>query len=431
MNLALITHKVVRGEGQARVNYEIAQRAARAGWHVTLIAGKVAPELQNCLQVTWTPIPWTARCSELFGVWNFARRSAAWLRKQGGAFDVVQVNGFVTWARSDVNAVHFVHSTWRKSPFHPSRSRPGLHGAYQWLFSALNARWEAKAFKQAARIVAVSERVRQELLSTGVPDAVIRVIRNGVDLDEFHPGVENRNALGLPPDVPLGLFAGDLRLMRKNLDTVLRAMTRLPHLHLAVAGRVEGSPYPEIAAGLDVQDRVHFLGFRSDMPALMRACDFLAFPSRYEACSLVLLEALASGLPVLTARSAGGAEIVSEACGHVLADPEDADGLAAIAQVWIEQPGRRLQMGRAARQIAQEHSWGAMADAYLSLYAELAQNATQACSGITPPVVSDFVSESETSGQTAYSHAAAEQTARMPGDKPTCTLPGHSKVAGS
>ena len=386
MNLALVTHKVIKGEGQARVNYEIVKRAANAGWHVTLIAGEVAPELQISPHITWVKIPWSNRFSALVGVWDFAWRSARWLRTQNGSFDVTHVNGFVTWASGDVNAVHFVHAVWLRSPWHPCRAHsqsgkgvlpgrnrlPGLYGAYQWLFSALNARWEQQAFAKSQQIVAVSNQVRQELIAEGVAPAKIRVIHNGVDLDEFHPGAEDRRALGLPPDVPLGLFAGDLRLLRKNLDTALRALPRLPHLHLAVAGRVEGSPYPAIAAGLGVQDRVHFLGFRSDMPALMRACDFLAFPSRYEACSLALLEALASGLPALTAASAGGAEIVSAACGHVLDDPEDVEGFAAVAQAWIAQPEQLRQMGLAARQVASEHSWNRMADAYLSLYTEIA-----------------------------------------------------------
>ncbi len=385
MNLALITHKVVKGEGQARVNYEIARRAMQAGWRVTIVAGQVAPELQACPELTWVNIPWSDRFTELAGVWDFARKSGSWLRTEGARFDITHVNGFVAQGRSDVNAVHFVHAAWKQSPWHPCRAHmqegadktgglrrlTDVHGAYQGLFSALNARWEQQAFRQARQIVAVSNRVRQELLDSGVAPAKIQVIGNGVDLEEFHPGSADRRALGLPADVPLGLFVGNLRLMRKNLDTALRAMTRLPRLHLAVAGTVEGSPYPSLAAHLNVSERVHFLGFRADMPDIMRACDFLAFPSRYEPFGLALLEALASGLPVLTAKSVGGAEIVTPACGRVLADAEDWEGLAAVAKIWMEQPEQMPKMRLAASAVAQEHSWLAMADAYLRLYAHL------------------------------------------------------------
>ena len=373
MRLAIITRRVLRGEGQARVNYEIAYRAACQGWQVTLVTSELAPELQTHPNISWKQVRWSNKYSALVGVWNFARDSGRWLRAHRGAYDVVQADGFAAQAPSDVNVVHFVHDAWLRSPVHAYRLRPGLYGAYQWLFTVLNARWEKQAFRQAGTIVAVSERVRQELHQVGVPGKQVQVIVNGVDLEEFRPGAANRAALGLPPHAPLGLFAGDLRLMRKNLDTVLKAMVDVPALHLAVCGAVQGSPYPALAAKLGVSARVHFLGFRRDMPDLMRAADMFVFPSRYEACSLVMLEALASGLPVLTAVTAGGAEVLTPSCGHVLPNPDDAKALAQTLQAWVDDPQRRQQMGQAARQVAEQHSWAGMVDAYLRLYAEVAK----------------------------------------------------------
>ena len=82
---------------------------------------------------------------------------------------------------------------------------------------------------------------------------------------------------------------------------------------------------------LGLADRVHFLGYRRDIAALMQAADVFVFPSRYEACTLVLLEALAAGLPVITAVTAGGSEIVTPDCGVVLSDSEDMAGLVAAS----------------------------------------------------------------------------------------------------
>ena len=373
MRLAIITRRVLRGEGQARVNYEIAYRAACRGWQVTLVTSELAPELQAHPNIAWQRVRWSNKYSALVGVWNFARHSGQWLRAHRNAYDVVQADGFATHAPSDVNVVHFVHAAWLRSPVHAHRLRPGLYGAYQWLFSVLNARWEKQAFRQTGTIVAVSERVRQELLQIGVPSEQVQVIVNGVDLEEFKPGAADRKALGLPEQAPLGLFAGDLRLMRKNLDTVLKAMPDVPTFHLAVCGAVQGSPYPALAAKLGVSNRVHFLGFRRDMPDLMRAADMFVFPSRYEACSLVVLEALASGLPVLTAVTAGGAEVLTPECGHVLPDPDDAKTLARTLRAWVDDPQRRQQMGQAARQVAEQHSWERMAAAYLQVYREIAE----------------------------------------------------------
>jgi glycosyltransferase involved in cell wall biosynthesis len=153
----------------------------------------------------------------------------------------------------------------------------------------------------------------------------------------------------------------------------LKAMVDVPTFHLAVCGTVLGSPYPALAAQLGVQDRVYFLGFRADMPDLMRAADMFVFPSRYEACSLAMLEALASGLPILTAITAGGAEMLTPSCGHVLTDPNDAKALAQTLRAWIGDPQRRRQMGQAARQVAEQHSWAHMVEAYLQLYTHIAE----------------------------------------------------------
>jgi glycosyltransferase involved in cell wall biosynthesis len=238
----------------------------------------------------------------------------------------------------------------------------------QFAYTFLNSAWEKKAFVSAGTVVAVSHQVRRELESIGVAPDRINVILNGVDIEEFRPGHEDRATLGLPENVLLGLFAGDIRTPRKNLETVLRALVDAPGVHLAIAGRIAESPYPKMAESLGIAERAHFLDFRTDIAALMRASDMFVFPSRYEACSLVLLEALASGLPTLTARSAGGSEIVDTRAGFVLDDPNDAETLASHLRMLRDDPDKRRSMATAARSIAERHSWAAMADAYLGLY---------------------------------------------------------------
>jgi len=226
------------------------------------------------------------------------------------------------------------------------------------------------AFDRGRRLVAVSNQVRRELLDMGFPPDRVVAIANGVDCQEFRPGPAERGRFGLPDSVLIGVFAGDLRSPRKNLDTVLRALAAVPGLHLAVAGRTEGTPYPAQAQALGFADRVHFLGFQTDMPALLRSVDVLIFPSRYEGFSLVFLEALATGLPVVTARSTGGAEIIAPDVGVVLDDCEDHAALAAALRQLVADDDRRAAMTVRARAVAEAHSWQVTAARYVDLLCE-------------------------------------------------------------
>ncbi len=371
MKLCVITRNLMKGDGQSRVNYEIALEAIRRGHHITLLATSIASELYESKQVNWIYIPVKQWPTQLLSSLSFSWQSAAWLLKHRLNLDVVLINGASTKAAADVNAVHFVHSSWLKSPVHPWRLHKDIRGAYQWLYTALNAYLEKKAFHKAKVIVAVSEKVKLELIELGVSKECIRVILNGVDLQEFSPGYNERSQFNLPKEVPFALFVGDIRTPRKNLDTVLRALIKVPELNLAVVGATEKSPYPLIAQELGIAERIYFLGYRHDVSEIMKAVDFFVFPSRYEACTLVLLEAMATGLPVVTAITAGGAEIVTPDCGVVLSDSEDAEALALELSKLASDRQLRTRMGLNGRAIAEQHSWGNMAQRYLSLFDEL------------------------------------------------------------
>ncbi|MCY7276888.1 MAG: glycosyltransferase, partial [Phormidesmis sp. CAN_BIN44] len=240
MKLCIVTHKVLKGDGQGRVNYEVAWEAIRRGHQLTLLASEVSPDLLQTNLVRWEPISVRGLPTELLKNLVFSSKSAAWLARHRAEFDLVKVNGAITSVASDINAVHFVHSSWLKSPVHPAHRSRNYYGAYQWLYTSLNAYWEKQSFDRARAIVAVSEQVKQELIAIGVPEQKIRVILNGVDLQEFHPGEGDRQRWGLPEQVTLALFIGDIRSNRKNLDTVLKALVHVPDLHLVIVGKLEG-----------------------------------------------------------------------------------------------------------------------------------------------------------------------------------------------
>ena len=377
MKFCIITPNIVKRDGQGRVNYEIALEAIRRGHHVTLLASRVAPELQDSSQINWIDIPVKQWPVQFLREIIFAWRSAAWLQKHRSELDIVQGNGAVTWARVDVNIAPFVHSAWLRSPVHTSRQRRDFYGLYQWFYTVLNAYWEKKAFRQAKAAVAVSQRVKQELLGIGVANNRIRVILCGVDLQEFSPGAADRRKLGLPEQRPLALFVGDIRTNRKNLDTVLQALAQVPDLHLVVvgtAGTTQISPYPPLAAQLGLSERVSFWENEYPVSEVMRAVDLLVFPSRYEPFGLVVIEAMASGLPIITATTTGASELVTPECGVVLPDSEDVNALAQAMSKLASDGELRNRMGQAARTIAQQHSWASMAQTYVDLLEELASH---------------------------------------------------------
>jgi glycosyltransferase involved in cell wall biosynthesis len=306
MKLAIVTHNIVKGDGQGRANYEIARHALQKGHEVTLIANRVDPLLTE-MGAVWRPIhPKFLSKIDLFLCFEFARRADHMLAAipELERADIIHAYGHTLTVPHHINTSQFVHNAWLNSPVHSSKLNHNVNGAYQWLFSALNARWEKVSYRRAKRVVAASHTVYQELQDIGVTRDRMSVVLNGVDLSEFHPAdpKPDRASLGLPGgDTPLAVFVGDIRSPRKNLESVLKALVSIPNLNLAVVGSVEGSPYPKMAKDLGIAEKVFFLDFRRDVAQILRACDFFVFPSRYEACALVILEAIASGLPVITA----------------------------------------------------------------------------------------------------------------------------------
>lgn len=366
LRLALLSHKVQQNDGQGRVNYEIVKAALASGHHVTVLATNSAEEIANHPNGKFVKMGNDSLPTELLRNIVFASQSARWIRAHRKEFDLIQANGFVTWEPCDIVAAHFVHTAWAKSRYYPFKSfKP--RDLYQRLYTFLNSRWEKQAFTRAGKVISVSRLLVPELVALGVKQENVEVILNGVDVEQFHPGESERESFGLPLDVPIAIFVGDIRTPRKNLGSVLRALVAVPSLHLAVAGGVQGSPYPALAESLGLGDRVHFLDRVSRIPELMRSVDFFAFPSHYEAHPLVLLEAMASGLPSVVSGTFGAEDFLGES-GVILKDPDDIDELASVMAGFVADPARMRRMAEAGRMQALKMSWTAMAASYLEVY---------------------------------------------------------------
>ncbi|MBP2299368.1 glycosyltransferase family 4 protein [Azospirillum picis] len=368
MRIAVVTQKIVHHDGQGRVNAVVVTELLRRGHEVVAVAAEVAADLRSHPRLRWVPVgdggvPTRLAKDQIFA-WR-AGRALAEERRRG--LDRVVANGFVSWARSDVNAVHFVHSAWLRSPAHPIRKGLSPLSFYRALYTLLNVAFERWSFRRSGRLVAVSRTVRDELLADGHDPDRVTVIDNGVDVGEFRPGLPDPSLFGLPPGVPVALFVGDARSDRKNLDGILRALAGVPGLSLAVVGDERGGPFPDLAQSLGVADRVRFLGHRRDVAALMRAADLFVFPTRYEPFGLVLLEAAASGLPVVTTRLSGAGRLLEEGAVILLDDPEDEAALVGALRRLAADPQERRRMGDAGRRIAERQDWSVTAGLYADL----------------------------------------------------------------
>ena len=222
-----------------------------------------------------------------------------------------------------------------------------------WSYSMLERR---QYFGPRRPIIVVnSEMVRGHFEQFyGVPPETIRVLRSAIDPARFaaEDRLKRRHAererWGVDPATPVGLFAA-MNYRLKGLEPLLRALPE--KANLTVIGRPNFAKYQKLAASLGLANRVRFLGHRADPRDAYFAADYLVHPTFYDPCSLVVLEALACGLPVITTRANGAAELLDDATGAVISDPHNAKELAAAIQR-VSDPAFRATASNAARAVA-------------------------------------------------------------------------------
>ncbi|MFZ5453609.1 MAG: glycosyltransferase family 4 protein [Thermodesulfobacteriota bacterium] len=200
----------------------------------------------------------------------------------------------------------------------------------------------------------VGEYVRQQC---GTDPAKIRVLYNGVDLAPFAPGRASpqiREELGLPPDQPVVGLVARLDHRAKGHLELIQALALLQDRHplhaVMVGGGRRQEEMRELAASLGLQERVHFLGNRRDVPVLLKAMDLFVLPSHNEGVSLAVLEAMAAGLPVIVSAVGGLPEIVRHEENGLLIPAKDVEALARSLARLLENPDLARRLGQKARE---------------------------------------------------------------------------------
>ena len=226
-----------------------------------------------------------------------------------------------------------------------------------------------------ALALAQTEAVRSDILRFYGGVTQVGVLPLGYDDAAFQPGrrarrrADARQQFGYAPDDRVLLFAAN-ELERKGFDTMLQAAARLSNVKILGAGRE--TPSPRMLDSSGVGGAFQWVGHVSDIGVLHAAADALVLPTRYEPWGLVIVEALGSGLPVVTSRLAGAAVTVKEGVtGRLLDDPDDVGMLAeAIRWALSDAPAAPSQIAASVR----DYTWAEIIARYEAALGEVASN---------------------------------------------------------
>jgi glycosyltransferase involved in cell wall biosynthesis len=207
------------------------------------------------------------------------------------------------------------------------------------------------------RILCVSETIRRVLLADGLPAPLLGVVHSGIDLSRFQDVPDRahdyRREFGVPRDGSLVLnvaHCADHKGQRYLVAAAPAVLARHPGARLVIAG--DGEVLGDLkaqAAELGVADHVLFPGFRTDVPALLRAADVFCFPSHFEGLGTSVLDALAMRRPVVSTTAGGIPEMIESGVHGLLVPPRDPGALAAALSWMLEHPQEAAAMGAEGR----------------------------------------------------------------------------------
>ena len=210
----------------------------------------------------------------------------------------------------------------------------------------------------------------------GAATESIIVIPNGVDLKMFNPANRplyrdrTRQKHGISRNAPVLLLAGG-DWERKGVRYIIEALSLIPRpdVKLLIVGSGDEKFYGQLAELKQVNERVIFISHSSNLWEYYAASDVFVFPTIYEPFGLVIAEAMASGLPVISSRLAGAADLIIDGVnGILLRDPSNVNDLAVKIELLLSNAELRKTMGKRARETAEKLSWEWVVQKTLAVY---------------------------------------------------------------
>jgi len=308
---------------------------------------------------------------------TFAFSTYVLLKRLRGHFDIIQTHDKTLYQdiyrAGDGCHIEWLKQRWKRLGFLGRLSI--IMNPYHWLILAL----ERSILKghRFRKIIAISEMVKKNIINHyDVPPDDMVVIYNGVDLGKFSPDSRKkyrgpiREEYGIGNDDFVVLFVGS-GFERKGVRYLIEAVESMSDpVSLMIVGKGKHLPSnPGDTGGAQHKQRILFCGPRKDIDHYYAAADIFVFPSIYEPFGNVHLEALASGLPVITTKNSGGAEIIKDDVhGFVVEAPEDSAAIAQKIKTLIGDKEKLHAMSKNARSLAEEFTFAKHIGKIRSLY---------------------------------------------------------------
>jgi len=361
VRVALVVQQVRPEGGQDRYALELARQLA-SRCDLDIVAIRVEGSLPSTVGIRRVAVP---RRPALLINPLFRRLAAAIATR--GRYDVVHSIGGAMPGASVVTA-QFCNAAWRAIG-----RDPGLYGCAAIAQAVADERLTYRHPALRA-VIAVSRRTASDLEHHYGPlRATVTVIPNAVDHEQFRPSEREVPRSGPPRALFVGAYD------RKGLDIAIRALSLMAvRAELVAIGSGDRRALSALAASLGVGDRVHLEPPRSHIADAFRGADVFVFPTRYEPFGMVIAEALASGVPVVTSARAGAAELIQDGeSGFVLADPEDVEGFARAADLVLSaDASTRARRSLAARESVRMLTWEHVAERTFEIYRRVATGRT-------------------------------------------------------
>lgn len=273
-------------------------------------------------------------------------------------------------------------------------------GARGWIYTKKNMGWNRRSWYLRTILATRIGAQNTDMLRTFFADRAlrgrVRLIPPTIDPDYYQPGVPRRlhlrERLGIPPESPLVGTVAHL-VPVKGHPTLLQAVARLPEVHLLLAGKPLDLEYAtllkQMAADLDITNRVHFLGDIHDVPGLLVELDVFVLPTwarwRMEGCPVALMEAMACERACVATDIPGSRDLIEHRKTGWLVPPEDSDALASgIKRLASDRELSHFLAIAARERVVRSFSLEQEVAAYEQLYSEIVSTPTNRVWKATP-----------------------------------------------